>query len=106
MMKIILVLIIIICGFYFRSRFEKRFVSPVLSENKNLNKFRKLAFSFVLLAVLAFFLKLIKIAFIILVLLIPVVLYLNYKIYSLVNLRYKDEKQKNKKEIYERKKLD
>ena len=103
-MKIILVLIIMACGIYFRSRYDKRYVTPVLSENKNLNKFRKIAFSFVMLAILAFFMKLIKLAFILLVLLIPVALYLNYKIYSLAAIKYKYEKRIKRKEIHEKNK--
>ena len=104
-MKIILVLVIIFFGIYYRSRYDKRYVAPVLSENKKLNALRKIAFSFIMLAILAFFLKLIKIAFFILVLLIPVALYLNYKIYSLANVKYNDEKRNKRKEKHEQNKL-
>ncbi len=94
MFKIFFVLAIIFVGFYFRSRYDKKYVIPILAENKNLAKLKKITLGLIVIALLSFMFKLIKLAFIIMILLIPIVLFMNYQIYRLANSKYKLEKLK------------
>ncbi len=96
MIKILLALFIICAGFYLRLRYEKKYVLPILSENKKLATLRKLALFFILLAIFGLFLKLMKLAFFIMIILIPIVIYLNFKVYRLANMNYLEEKRKKR----------
>ena len=101
MIKIFFVLVVMWVGFYFRKRYEKKYVLPVLADNKQLVTLSKITFGFITLAVLGIFFKLIKISFILLILLIPIVLYLNFKIHYLSKNKNREEKLKIKSEKYD-----
>lgn len=98
MITILLALIIMCTGFYLRLRYERKYVSPILSENKNLATLRKLTIFLISMAIFSFILKLVKMVIFIMILLVPIGLYLNLKVYRLANTKYLDEKQKKKNE--------
>lgn len=101
MIKFFFVLVVMWIGYYFRKRYEKKHFLPVLADNKQLATLSKITFGFVTLAVLGIFFKLIKVSLILLILLIPIVLYLNFKIYYSSKIKNRDDKPKIKSEKYD-----
>lgn len=83
MTNLILLIVIIAVGVYFRTRFDKEYTMPVIKENKDLSFLYRVCLFLLGLAV-AFMLTGLKvIGFWLLILMIPFVLYFNLKTYGI-----------------------
>lgn len=81
MALVILILVIMVVGVYFRTKFDKEYAMPTIAENKDLSLLYKWGLILLAVSIICFILHLEEIAFGILILLIPFVLYLNLKTY-------------------------
>lgn len=85
MLKLILVIVIMCVGFYYKWNYDKKFVMPVVEENEDLVFIKKWALIFVVVAIAAYIMQMPKVALSILFVTIPFVLYLNIRSYWLAS---------------------
>ena len=78
MTNFVLMLVIIVVGVYFKSKYEREYALPIIEENADLSFIKKFSLILILIAGIFYFIN-IKITFFILIGLIPLVLYLNLK---------------------------
>lgn len=88
MIKLILLIILMAAGAYFRLKFDKNYAMPVISQNKDLSSLNKWALILISVAIFCFIFNLAKIGFVILILLIPFILYLNFKTYWIAFINF------------------
>lgn len=93
MLNMILLLLVMGIGAYFRFKFDKKYAMPVIAQNKDLSFLYKWVLISVFVAIICFILHLSSIAFAILLLLIPFALYLNFKTYKIAIRNSKKENQ-------------
>lgn len=92
MKNLILIIMIMMVGIYFRVNFDKKYVIPVMKSNKDLSFLNKLCIGALVIAIICLINNLREIGFWILIILIPFVLYLNFKTYwiAIINFFKKD----------------
>ena len=78
MTNLILMIIIIVVGSYYKNKYNREYALPILEENADLSFISKASIIMLLIAGIFAFIS-IKVTFLILILLIPFVLYLNLK---------------------------
>ena len=91
MTNLILMIIIIVVGSYYKNKYNREYALPILEENADLSFISKASIIMLLIAGIFAFIS-IKVTFLILILLIPFVLYLNLKTTWLAFIR-KNNKQ-------------
>ena len=91
MTNLILMIIIIVVGSYYKNKYNREYALPILEENADLSFISKASIIMLLIAGIFYFIS-IKVTFLILILLIPFVLYLNLKTTWLAFIR-KNNKQ-------------
>ncbi|MEI8388422.1 MAG: hypothetical protein WCG23_00925 [bacterium] len=91
MTNLILMIIIIVVGSYYKNKYNKEYALPIVEENADLSFISKASIIMLLIAGIFAFISP-KVTFLILILLIPFVLYLNLKTTWLAFIR-KNNKQ-------------
>ena len=91
MTNLILMIIVIVVGSYYKNKYNKEYALPIVEENADLSFISKFSIIMLLIAGICAFIST-KLTFLILILLIPFVLYLNLKTTWLAFIR-KNNKQ-------------
>ena len=86
MTNLILMIIIIVVGSYYKNKYNKEYALPIVEENADLSFISKFSIIMLLIAGIFVFIST-KLTFLILILLIPFVLYLNLKTTWLASIR-------------------
>lgn len=88
MIKLILLIILMAAGAYFRLKFDKNYIIPVINQNEDLSFLNKWGLILVSIAIFCFIFNFAKIGFVILILLFPFLLYLNFKTYWIAFINF------------------
>lgn len=91
-MVMIILIIVIIAGVYFRIKFDSKYVVPVMKENNLLASMSKACVIAIGLALGFYFFNFKKLSFFILIILIPIVLFINFKTYTLATKKFLKKK--------------
>lgn len=91
MLNLGIMVIIIVVGVYFRTKYDREYALPIIAENEDLSVIKKYSLILIGLAGIFYFINM-KISFIILFCLIPFALYLNLKTTWLAFKRRKNNK--------------
>jgi len=83
MTNLILLIVIIAVGVYFRTRFDREYTMPVIKENNDLSLLYKVCLVLLGVAIALMLTGFKVIGFWLLILMIPVVLYFNLKTYGI-----------------------